>query len=363
MMMSKLTWLYPLAIAVSILATLLSMGCAGPSTPLGAPWATSSSDVRNGPLSFIASLFDGRRSTISFLPARQNLHGAAPMTVVVRDPAGVRSNYKLVVRHNGLDITTSFMRQADVTVAGDALFLRVPLVRLPADREHLIEVVYGSASGLNAYARYEPPLCNAFGSRELASVDGFSPSRRTLEEIRRQSRTHKLSPAFTAGLIAQESGFNPRTVSWAKAIGLTQVTALAEQEIATQNSDWPRYPGINELPALFVQALVLSGHANSGNEWRLDPTRSIDGGLTYLSRLASRWSEPENIERVKSLTNDVDAELTRLVLASYNSGFARVAQALSRHGANWLAAPELREARKYVNRIVSYCDSFSGETI
>jgi hypothetical protein len=35
-----------------------------------------------------------------------------------------------------------------------------------------------------------------------------------------------------------------------------------------------------------------------------------------------------------------------------------VIQAINRDGAAWLSAPELKEARRYVNRIFSFCDAF-----
>jgi soluble lytic murein transglycosylase-like protein len=56
-----------------------------------------------------------------------------------------------------------------------------------------------------------------------------------------------------------------------------------------------------------------------------------------------------------------EAERTKLLLASYNSGYARVLTALRTYGKNWITSPELHEARRYVNRISSYCDYFSQD--
>ncbi len=346
-------------VALIGLASYLFAGCAGPSTPLGAPWATNSSEVRNGPLALLASIFRTRGSEIRFTPARQNLHSGAPLTVNIHDPNGVRSNYRVVVRHNGLDVTQSFLRQARVTVSANDIKIHLPVLRLPADNEHLIEVVYSGSNDLNAYARYQAPICHAFEKKTILRTDGFSPDKQLVSQIVRISQLKGFNPAFTAGLIAQESGFNPRTVSWAKAIGLTQVTSVAENEVVDEYSEWPRYPGLNDLPAFFVKALVFSGHVNRHNEWRVDSEMSIYGGLTFAQSLNDRWSAPENMTKIRATFEDPDIALTRLVLASYNSGYARVASALARYGANWLAAPELKEARKYVNRISSYCDHFS----
>ena len=341
------------------LATYLFAGCAGPSTPLGAPWATNTAETRNGPLALLASIFRTQGSEIRFSPAHQNQHGASPLTVHIHDPNGIRNNYRLVVRHNGLDVTQSFLRQASVAISSNDIKIHVPLLRLPADNEHLIEFIYSGANDLNAYARYQAPICHAFDKKQIRTTDGFAPEKQLLSAIVRISALKGFNPAFTAGLIAQESGFNPRTVSWAKAIGLTQVTTVAENEVVDEYSEWPRYPGINELPAFFVKALVFSGHVNRHNEWRVNEEMSIYGGLTFAQSLSDRWSAPDNMAKIKATFEDPDTAVTRLVLASYNSGYARVSNALARYGANWLAAPELKEARKYVNRISSYCDHFS----
>jgi soluble lytic murein transglycosylase-like protein len=160
-------------------------------------------------------------------------------------------------------------------------------------------------------------------------------------------------------LIAQESSFNPRTVSWAKAMGLTQVTPIAEDEVSSQIPDydsWPKYKGgTGRLPASVIKMMVLSGRINDKNDWKLDRELSIRGGLAYLSFLQKLWSTPAMMARFD------DIERTKLVLASYNSGRVRVLSAVHRYGKAWLRAPQLREARLYVNRIFSFCDSFSQE--
>lgn len=349
-------------VAATLTAVLASaLGCAGPATPLGAVWATDSSQVKNGPLSFIASIFKSADSEIRFTPHRQVLHGRSPIMVSIKDPAGIKSNYRVVVRHNGLDVTHAFLKQAEVTIKGTELTLAVPNIRLTPKNEHLIEVIYGAGTGseMTAYARYAAPLCRAFEARAVQTTEAFSPPVNLLEVIEQASRHRGFSPAFTTALVAQESSFNTRTVSWAKAVGLTQVTPIAEDEITAELENWPRYPGLNELPAPVMKMLVLSGHVNETNEWRLDPERSVHGGLAYMKLLSQRWSSPESMARIQQHFEDPQEGLTRLILASYNSGYSRVASAFNRHGAGFLQAGELKEARKYVNRITSFCDHFS----
>ena len=359
-----------LLLLLAMTGSALSLtGCAGPSTPLGAPWATDSSQVKNGPLSFIASIFkisgrkpDAMAANIRIYPQRQILHRPSPMTVVVEDLGGIRANYKLVVRYNGLDVTPSFLRQANLDFSDDGkhLVIQVPTIRLTPQRDHLIEVVYGSGSTLNAYARLAPPTCKAVDRQKtIVTTEKFEPTNELLSLIKDISKQTGFSAAFTAALIAQESGFDPSSVSWARAIGLTQVTPIADQELGKTNSDWPRYPGINDMSQPWIKMLVLTGTANEQNEWRLNPRRSIQGGLNYAHLLLDRWRTGENTDKIRAAFEDPDSETTKLVLASYHSGYARVNSAFTRLGRSWLTAPELKEARKYVNRVFSFCDHFS----
>ena len=170
-----------------------------------------------------------------------------------------------------------------------------------------------------------------------------------------------LSPSFFTALVAQESGFQPQVVSWARALGLTQITGSAESEFISRYQSWPRYPDVNTMPVAVLKALVLAGKINAKSEWRLDPDHSIQGGIDYTVMLADKWSSPARLARIRSLFANPEEEHTRLILASYHSGFSRVLSAFEKYGRNWLEAPDLREARKYVNRIESYCDYFSQQ--
>lgn len=307
----------------------------------------------------------GREPRIHFDPPRQILHGSHTLRVILDDPRGVTrrpdDHYGLSIRYHGHDVTRSFLMQAKVSRApsGERLTLEVPWMRLSPASEHLIEAGYTDAAGVRRVSsRYGAPLCRAF-EREVGirSLESFRPDPELLSAIESISRQMEFNPALVAALIAQESGFDPKSVSLSRALGLTQITPLAEAEISSAYQKWPRYPGLNALPAPMVKALILLGEVNAANEWRLHPDRSIRGGLTYARALANRWLDSEQFSRV-SWKGDTELARTRLMLASYNSGYARVSQAITRHGAAWLTAPELKEARKYVNRIVSYCDAF-----
>lgn len=353
--------------AALLSAVLLFLaGCAGPSTPLGAPWITEASQIRSSSFSYVADLLRSSETQVRFMPGHQVLHGPSPWTILVDDPAGFKQGYKLSVRHNGIDVTQSFLRQASISEnnGGKQLVIQVPVIRLSPKTENLIEVAYGGHSaGANAYSKFKPPHCQLFEQKKLTTTLGFKPDADLLGLIDRLSKQNGFNPSFTAALIAQESSFNPRTVSWAKAIGLMQMTPVAEDEVLSHVPRslmrWPRYPGLNEMSSIWVKTLILSGQVNALNEWRLDSERSIIGGLAYAEILLERWSTPENMSRIRELFSDRDVEYTKLVLASYNSGYTRVFSALNKYGQSWLASPELAEARYYVNRIFSYCDHFA----
>jgi hypothetical protein len=290
------------------------------------------------------------------------LHASRPLTLEIEDPDGIPADYRLAVRYNGIDVTRSFLLQSAVHTSkqGTQLRIEASAVRLFPETAHDIEVMYIGAPGHSAIAHYSPPLCHFFESGAIRTTEDFAPENGLVERIADISHEEGINPAFTAALIAQESGFKSRRVSWARAVGLTQVTPIAEPEVAEQFSAWPRYPGLNDLPLPLLKILISSGRANSGNEWRLNPEFSIRGGLVLAHSLAERWSRPDALALIRNSYVDPETAFTQLVLASYNSGYTRVATALARDGSSWLSAPELREARHYANQIISYCDHFSA---
>ena len=344
------------------LGSLFVLGCAGPTTPLGAIWSfrvpTEIRDVKS--LSRTTESLSSL-AHIEISPTRQVLHASHPLTVRIDDPEGIQGGYRLAILYNGLDVTTTFLRQANVTHSkqGSRLTVKVPRVNLPAGWEHRIEIAYFGATGSFARASFDPPVCLPFAQSSVQTTFDFDPSPKLLAMIDRVSRENGFNPAFTAGLIAQESSFEPTTVSWAKAIGLTQMTPIAEAEIASKIGSWPRYPGINDIPVAWVKGLIITGEVNSQNEWRLNEERSIRGGLAYTQYLFARWSAPENAELLKASFTDPASAIPKLVLASYNSGYGRVFGALNKAKGDWLSTDEMKGVRRYINRIQSYCDHFS----
>jgi hypothetical protein len=360
----------PLALALPLLS-----GCAGPTTPLGSVWVLTPRQAfgedlaTRSPASSSGSVIQAATiPQILFTPSRQVLHGPASVRVRILDPSGDFTHYKLNVRYNGVDVSRSFLRHSRVRIEPEAKYLEIdnPEVRLPAVEDHRIEMVYQSASGAIASARYKAPVCNAFHASKIRNVADFRPDSQLLDLIARLSSQEGFNPAFFTALIAQESGFNPKTISWAKAIGLTQMTSRAEAEVIDDFHDWPRYPRIESYPLVRLKYMVMTGKINGSNEWRLDPSKSVEGGIMYARYLSGLWSTEANTARIRKLFPHQPIEIirTKLILASYHSGYTRVSAALDSRGRRWLFTRGLKEARKYVNRIFSYCNYFiEGEDV
>lgn len=117
------------------------------------------------------------------------------------------------------------------------------------------------------------------------------------DEINAAAARHKLDPALLAGLIRQESNFNPNAVSSAGARGLTQ--------------------------------LMPGTAAGLGVKDATDPAQAIEGGARYLRQQLDRFgSDPSR------------------ALAAYNAGPG----AVLRHG----GVPPYAETQAYVRKVQEY---------
>jgi soluble lytic murein transglycosylase len=131
-----------------------------------------------------------------------------------------------------------------------------------------------------------------------------------------ESRRNGLDPALVAGLIRQESSFNPKAVSAAGARGLMQLMPPVGASIAQGR----RYP-------LWNQALLL------------DPDVSLELGTAHLATSLKRGTPAAR------------------ALAAYNAGGARLARWIQRPGADdpelfteWIPYTETRDYVRIVQR-------------
>ncbi len=352
------------SVGFPLLLLLFGVRCAGPATPFGAIDALKAKGTE---LAAELKLIDAQPAMISFKPKRQVLHAATRFEVVIQDSKQIPKDFRFQILYNGQDLTGRFYAQAQREDLGpNQIKFTTKHFRLPAGRDHTIVARYWrNLNEKPVESVLAAPTClTEANSQSLAAVTDFFPPRSVVHLINFHSQRAGVNPFFVAGLIAQESAFDPAAVSRSHALGLTQITSSAQAEVLKDRPTWPRYEGLEELPTPVLKWFISNGNINAQNEWRLNPSLSIQGGLDYLSYLKSYWSRSDKLQLLESRLGMNQDLLTQILLASYNSGASRVADAIERNGPTWLNDEELREARKYVRRVVSYCDHFSeGEEL
>lgn len=159
----------------------------------------------------------------------------------------------------------------------------------------------------------------------LRALDRGAPSRALYrsafpvvhqDALAEESRRHDLDPALVAGLIRQESSFNPRALSPAGARGLMQLMPAVGASIA-QSRNYP----------IWNQALLF------------DPDVSLELGTAHLASSLKRGTPPAR------------------ALAAYNAGASRVARWIGRPGSGdaelfteWIPYTETRDYVRIVQR-------------
>lgn len=125
-------------------------------------------------------------------------------------------------------------------------------------------------------------------------------------EINAAAAKYDLDPALLAGLVKQESGFNPNATSAAGAKGLTQLMPATAKSLGVTDPS--------------------------------DPVQSLDGGAKYLRQMLDKFGGDE-----------------RLALAAYNAGPG----AVTRFG----GVPPYAETKAYVEKVLANRDAFSASSI
>lgn len=331
----------------------LFSGCAGPISPFGGLEVWSGDGK-----SFVFSTEEMPSTDFSLQPKRQVLHKPSDFKIEFNLNNQKKANPRIRVTYNNKDVTNTFLKSAKLQKNSEKqVEYTFNKLRLKPDRKHLIDV-YWSPNDDNVFSRlaYLPPVCSINASRTIASTAPFKPNPEYIKSITNTAFTHQINPSLLAGLVAQESGFNPSQVSIAKAIGLTQITPIADEEIKKMRPEWRSDPRTVKLSATEIESLIRRQEISRNQDWRLDPKQAIEGGALYLNYLINYWNLEENKALLSSTPHTAR---TDVILASYNSGAARVKSKIKLNGEYWLEDDELKEAFKYVNSVVSYCYHFS----
>jgi soluble lytic murein transglycosylase-like protein len=157
--------------------------------------------------------------------------------------------------------------------------------RIPASNASLVAPRAGTPTGLRAASVSD-------------TVTGPVPYH---DEIVAAANKYGIDPALLAGLVKQESGFNPHAQSGVGAKGLTQLMDATGQGLGVTNP--------------------------------FDPTQSLDGGAKFLSGLLKEFHGDES-----------------LALAAYNAGPG----AVKKYG----GIPPYQETQRYVPKVLGYTAQF-----
>ncbi|ATH07583.1 hypothetical protein BIY24_06375 [Halobacteriovorax marinus] len=336
--------------------SLLFVSCAGPYHPFGSTYSLSQLEQQYFGTSMEKTFYKSSNNII-FSPKYQVLHESRNFQIEIQRPINAKED-QVYFFYNDKDITKQVESISEVFKTKDRILYRIDNLTLPPVESHNFNVVYKSSPVATPVGKHYPfPDCDIQKTPLLsaAKIRARSSVKRALKEV---SNNMHMNSALMAGLIAQESSFNPKAVSWAKAVGLTQITPVAERQLL-ENRDYTPYPKWGRLPASVLKKYIETGKINKDNDWKLNPRESIQGGYDYLKYISNYWKRPQNAEALPSGLKDNSEEITSVILASYNSGPSRVKRSLLNKGIYWLDSRELKEARKYVYKVKSYCRQYS----
>ena len=342
---------------LSILILLYS--CAGPTNPFGGDIFISESFEIDDTIAISKNI------NFSVYPEKQYYNSPYDMKIHIKDPDFEISKFRYEIIYNHKKLNRWFKSE---------------VINFPEDRNKPIEITFKNLSILPgninkiAFLYYpanakrpiihhlEIPDCFKEHQESNLFIYPFKVSTNIIDKINDYALKYQYNPSLIAALIAQESSFNTKTVSRAWALGLTQVTPIAHQEIQKIKTQWPIFPNFENLSLRTIKNHLKSDVINAKNDWRLDTGKSIEGGILYLDYIKSYWSTPDKQDILASTFFQRIPEVD-ILLASYNSGAYRVKKSIIDNGEQWLFDKKLKEARKYVMKIKSYCYAFNNNEL
>ena len=289
---------------------------------------------------------------IAFHPERQNLHSSHNLKIKISSKKEISPDNVIIVWNKKI-VGSGIRKIASTSKENNSIIIKIPTVKLSPDLEHDLIVHYRDNEKIISKA-YDKPKCDIGELQAIKSLYPFKVSRIFKHKIEKYALEKKINPSLVSGLIASESSFNPNAVSYAKALGLTQITNIAHAELQDDIPGWNIDKRTRIFPAPVIKSLINLKKITKKSDWRLDIDKSIQGGVGYLEYLIGYWKK---FEKTNSLT---DEQRTNLILASYNFGPFRIKKYFRRNQNNWLNHKRLKEAKKYTNKIKSYCYHFTN---
>jgi soluble lytic murein transglycosylase len=140
------------------------------------------------------------------------------------------------------------------------------------------------------------------------------------EEVEKYARAHDLDPYMVAGLIRQESEFNPKVVSHANAYGLTQIVPSTGRELS-RRAGLPRFhvsmlfdPAVNlQLGTYYLKILLKSFNGR----WE-DVLAAYNGGGSRVTKWRQFGTFGEPAEFIETIPFDETRDYVQSVLRNAN---------------------------------------------
>jgi len=328
----------------------LIVGCVGPTSPFGAVKSLKTQaleDEEAGQKGF----------KISFHPSRKYYHHKTNFLIEVESDSRISEDFELKIFHNNYEVSDGFLSAGVAQISTDRKKMVYSLRDLrfkTLDANNVRVEIYNEGRKVG-YSLLPEPECSFYSEDKFVDITPFRAPAHYTKMIEKVATESQMNPSLVAGLVAQESGFNPKAVSWAKAIGLTQVTPLAEKQIQNTVKDWPQDPKIQDISYVALKSKIYLNEITPQTEWRLDPEKSLRGGIAYIQYLHEYWSRQDNKKLFDDSLGGGADTYTDVILASYNSGPARVKRAIRSHNKMWKKDESLREAVRYLKKVKSFC--------
>lgn len=339
----------------SIVLTLLFLSsCAGPTTPFGSNvFISNDYEVPKS-----SNMGQSEMIKMESFPEKKIYHSNFNLKIKIKNPYGFKPNFRYQIVYNG-HLLNRWWKSETIELnknKTEAIISFQNLSLLPGLRNNIQFLYYESENSDPIVYAFSGPECSITNYQMIGETHPFELKSSFLETIEAKSKENHINPSLLAALVAQESSFNAKAVSTSRAVGLTQVTPLADSDIRMQKKEWESYPNSSKLSYINLKYKIYTGVINDKNDWRLDKNKSVEGGAIYLNQLQEFWNSEHNLNFLHNHFESIP--MTEIILASYNSGPTRVKRNIKKLKKDWIWSQELNEARKYVMNIKSYCYQF-----